>query len=108
MSAADKSGARTSPAPPSAADDPVKASDPSAPEAADPARFRAAAQGRALAALNVLVGLMDNASSDAVRASAANAVIDRAFGRAAPAARAGGEEAEDVEISFAWLSPEKS
>jgi hypothetical protein len=43
-----------------------------------------------------------------VRASAANAVIDRAFGRAAPAARAGGEEAEDVEISFAWLSPEKS
>ena len=85
----------------------------SAREPPDPAaKFRAAAQRKALKALKTLAWLMENASSEAVRASAANSVLDRAYGRAAPAVRvggsAGGEDAEGVEVSFVWLSPEKS
>lgn len=81
-------------------------------ETVDPAvEFRAAAQGYALKALEVLASLMEKSSSDAVKASAANSVIDRAHGRAAQAVRvgaSGGEGAEGVEVSFVWLNPEKS
>ncbi len=81
-------------------------------EPSDPAaHFRAAAQAHALKALEVLAWLMEHASSEAVRAAAANSVIDRAHGRAAQAVRvggSGGEDAEGVELRFAWLSPEKS
>lgn len=90
----------------------VKGRSKPAPEASDPAvQFRAAAQKHALAALEVLAELMNDAKSEAVRASAANSVIDRAHGRAAQAVRvggSGGEDAEGVELRFAWLSPEKS
>jgi hypothetical protein len=75
------------------------------------AKFRKAAQRQALRALKVLAWLMDHASSEAVRASAANSVIDRAHGRAAQAVRvggSGGEDAEGVEVSFTWQNPEKS
>lgn len=81
-------------------------------EPVDPgAEFRKAAQRQALRALKVLAWLMDHASSESVRASAANSVIDRAYGRAAQAVRvggSGGEEAEGVEVSFTWQNPEKS
>jgi hypothetical protein len=75
------------------------------------AEFRAAAQGHALKALASLAALAENASSEAVRVSAANSVIDRAHGRPAQAVRVGGggdDESQGVELSFAWLSPEKS
>ncbi len=85
-------------------------------DTADPAaQFRSAAQGHALKALGVLADLMDTASSETVRASAANSVIDRAYGRVAQAVRGGGstgsegvEGVEGVELSIAWLNPEKS
>jgi hypothetical protein len=91
----------------------AKAPDKPPSEAADPAvQFRDAAQGYALDALKVLADLMKTATSEAVRASAANSVIDRAHGRAAQAVRVGGsgggEDAEGVELRFAWLNPEKS
>lgn len=80
--------------------------------APDPATaFRTAAQGQALAALEVLAELMKEAKSEAVRASAANSVIDRAHGRAAQAVRvgaSGGEDGEGVELRFTWQCPEKS
>ena len=79
---------------------------------ADPAAaFREAAQGHALKALEALVKLMAEATSEAVRVSAANALIDRAFGRAAQAVRVGGEGAgEDGQVSLTvtWLDPAKS
>lgn len=81
-------------------------------EAADPAvDFRLAAQGHALEALEALAWLVKNASSEAVRVSAANALIDRAYGRAAQAVRVGGEGAEDgqgVSLTVQWLDPAKS
>jgi len=89
-----------------------EAADPEASEAVDPAaQFRSKAQAHALDALAVLASLLKEGSSDAVRASAANSVIDRAHGRAAQAVRvggSGGEDAEGVELSFTWLTPEKS
>ncbi len=79
---------------------------------ADPAgRFRTKAQIHAVKALESLAKLATEASSEAVRVSAANSVIDRAHGRPAQAVRVGGgtgDESEGVELSFAWLSPEKS
>jgi hypothetical protein len=82
------------------------------PDVADPATaFRQAAQGYALDALKELERLMQNANSEAVRVSAANALIDRAYGRAAPAVRVGGDNPEDgqgVSLTFTWLDPTKS
>lgn len=82
------------------------------PDAPDPAaEFRAKAQVHALKALERLAWLMEHASSEAVRASAANSVIDRAHGRAAQAVRvapSGSEDGEGVELRFTWQNPEKS
>jgi hypothetical protein len=75
------------------------------------AAFRAAAQAHALKALQALAWLVDNAGSEAVRVSAANALIDRAYGRAAQAVRVGGEGASEdgqVSLTFTWLDPAKS
>jgi hypothetical protein len=81
------------------------------PEPDDAVVFRQAAQGHALAALESLAWLMANANSEAVRVSAANALIDRAHGRAAQAVRVGGEgvgEDGQVSLTFTWLDPAKS
>ena len=88
---------------------PVAAPDPSPDDPA--AVFRAAAQVHALKALQALAWLVENAGSEAVRVSAANALIDRAFGRAAQAVRVGGESASEdgqVSLTFTWLDPAKS
>jgi hypothetical protein len=93
--------------------------EPPAPEAATPdpaAAFREAAQGHALKALEMLAELMVTANSEAVRVSAANALIDRAYGRAAQAVRVGGQnpggmgadEEGHVSLTFTWLDPAKS
>ena len=86
---------------------PVKSdnvSPPPKPDNADPAaEFRLAAQGYALDALEALATLMNSANSEAVRVSAANALIDRAYGRAAQAVRVGGDNGEDgqgVSLTF--------
>jgi hypothetical protein len=80
-----------------------------APDAA--AVFRQTAQEHALNALEMLAWLMANANSEAVRVSAANALIDRAHGRAAQAVRVDGEasgEDGQVSLTFTWLDPAKS
>ncbi|HUO23637.1 MAG TPA: hypothetical protein VMU59_14065 [Caulobacteraceae bacterium] len=87
------------------------------PTAPDPAvAFREAAQTHAAAALEALAELVKSANSEAVRVSAANALIDRAYGRAAQAVRVGGQTAggmggEDegqISLTFTWLDPAKS
>ena len=73
--------------------------------------FREAAQGHALEALETLAWLAKNASSEAVRVSAANAVIDRAHGRPIPGSRAGSEDDADEGDGIPevrWLDPAKS
>jgi hypothetical protein len=73
------------------------------------AEFRAAAQTHALKALEVLAGLMEEATSEAVRVSAANSLIDRAHGRPAQAPRVGeGDDGQGGELIFTWLDAEKS
>ena len=50
--------------------------------------FQAKAKLHALAALDALSSLAQGAASEAVRVSAANAVLDRAYGKPAPGAKA--------------------
>jgi hypothetical protein len=50
--------------------------------------FRAKAKLHALEALEALASLAKSAASEAVRVSAANAVLDRAYGKPAPGAKA--------------------
>ncbi len=75
--------------------------------AAKTASFRDAAQVHALTALEALVWLTANAKSEAVRVSAANAVIDRAHGR--PASGAKGFYDDDANaptrLEVQWLDP---
>lgn len=75
------------------------------------ASFRAKAKVHAVAALETLASLAQKASSESVRVSAANAVIDRAYGKPVAGGRAGAEEdcgegGDGVEVR--WLGPEKS
>jgi hypothetical protein len=76
-------------------------------EAAAAAEFREAAVGHALEALNVLMALAKDAKSEAVRVSAAKAVIDRAHGRAPQAAKAGGrsDHAPGETVILEWRDP---
>jgi hypothetical protein len=94
--------------PPAEAPAPVQAAN-----AADAAaEFRLAAQGYAREALEALAWLVKNAASEAVRVSAANALIDRAHGRPAQAVKVGGgdggDESPGVSLTFQWLDPAKS
>jgi hypothetical protein len=74
--------------------------------------FRTEAKRHALDALESLASLAQGASSEAVRVSAANAVLDRAYGKpASGAARPGAKPADDgrdVEYEVQWLSDENS
>jgi hypothetical protein len=56
------------------------------------AEFREAAQAKALDALESLAGLATTASSEAARVSAANALLDRAYGRPSPGGPAAGDD----------------
>jgi hypothetical protein len=72
------------------------------------AAFRAAAQGHALAALNSLAALATGANSEAVRVSAANAVLDRAHGRPAPGRPLAEEDdAGQVRWEVQWVDAAK-
>ena len=82
-----------------------------APEPDPMLAFRQSAQAHAHEALEALAWLVNNASSEAVRVSAANALIDRAYGRAAQAVKVGGEgvpEDGQVSLMVTWLDPAKS
>ena len=77
----------------------------------DPAaEFHALAVYHARQALETLAVLANGASSEAVRVSAANAIIDRAYGKPAPGARAvrrdENGDGEPVELTITWLDPE--
>lgn len=74
------------------------------------AAFRAEAQRHALEALDALVWLAEHATSEAVRVSAANAVLDRAHGKPASGARTVGDEdgGEGRGMKVQWLDPAKS
>jgi hypothetical protein len=72
--------------------------------------FQDVAEGHALAALEALASLAESAASESVRVSAANAVLDRAYGKPTPGGRwaAGEEEQEAVEpgrLKVRWLPP---
>lgn len=74
--------------------------------------FRGKAKLHALEALEALATLAQGASSEAVRVSAANALLDRAYGKPLsgaprPAARPGGE-GQGGELEVRWLSDEDS
>jgi len=75
--------------------------------------FRSEAQVHALKALETLTWLSENATSESVRVSAANAVLDRAHGKPASggwaAARFQYEEAGESEVlEVQWLPPGQS
>jgi hypothetical protein len=76
------------------------------------AAFRARAQAHALEALEALVWLAENATSESVRVSAANAVLDRAHGKPMAGARAAEEEddagGENSVLKVRWLDPARS
>lgn len=71
------------------------------------AQMRAAAQAHALEALESLATLAKGAHSEAVRVSAANAVLDRAHGKPAPGARLPDEDgaAGGRVVEVRWLDP---
>ncbi len=76
-----------------------------------PRSIRAAAKTHALEALETLASLAQNAASESVRVSAANAVLDRAYGKPVTGARtAAGKPVGDAmgEVEVEWLDPEKS
>ncbi|KYG24528.1 hypothetical protein SE92_33305 [Bradyrhizobium sp. AT1] len=67
------------------------------PRAHPPAEIRSLARGHTKAALKVLVGIMRNDSATpAVRLSAANAVLDRGWGKSAQPIESGEEGAETI------------
>jgi hypothetical protein len=69
------------------------------------AEFREAAQSRAKGALQTLASLSEGASSEAVRVSAANAILDRAYGKPLPGAKAATSDAdgEGRVLEVRWL-----
>ncbi len=72
--------------------------------------LREKAQSHALKALEALVWLAENAASESVRVSAANAVLDRAHGKPAPASRGANalDEADEGGLEVQWLAPARS
>lgn len=73
--------------------------------------FSATAKTHALEALEALASLAQSASSEAVRVSAANAVLDRAYGKPAsgtkaPAGAASSGQGGTMEVR--WLGDEES
>jgi hypothetical protein len=81
------------------------------PPAEAAAQFRQKARVYAGEALEALAALVKDAKSEAVRVSAANALIDRAYGRPAQAGKASGEAEPDdgqgVTWTVEWLEPGK-
>jgi hypothetical protein len=76
-----------------------------------PKSIRAAAKTHALEALETLASLAQSAASESVRVSAANAVLDRAYGKPVTGARTAaskpaGEITGDVEVQ--WLDDSES
>jgi hypothetical protein len=68
--------------------------------------LKPAAHAHAEAALEALAALVKEASSEHVRVAAANAILDRAFGKPLTGARAAAEEdgeGEDGPIEVRWL-----
>ncbi len=74
------------------------------------AAFRAVAETHALEALQALVTLAKGAASESVRMSAANAILDRAYGRPPPGAKPVLED--EAELTFPlevkWLESQSS
>jgi hypothetical protein len=75
--------------------------------------FRAKAKTHALEALEALASLAQGAASEAVRVSAANALLDRAYGKPMSGVRAAlkpksGEDGEEVELELQWLDGTRS
>jgi hypothetical protein len=71
---------------------------------ANAAEFAGHAQKHALATLTELARLVTTASSETVRVSAANSVLDRAYGKPLPGAKAG-DGAPQGPIEVRWVDP---
>lgn len=71
--------------------------------------FSAKAKRHALAALDSLAALAQGAASEAVRVSAANAVLDRAYGKPTSGARAAAgapAQGQSGSLEVRWLNEE--
>ena len=76
-----------------------------------PKSIRAAAKTHAMEALETLASLAQSAASESVRVSAANAVLDRAYGKPVTGARtAAGKPAGEItgEVEVQWLDDSES
>lgn len=96
-----------------AAVQPAEAAQSKSKRAPTPKSFQAKAKAHALEALETLASLAKGAASESVRVSAANAVLDRAYGKPASGARAAGTRTDEEEVfsgplEVQWLDPEKS
>lgn len=69
--------------------------------------IKALARTYAPDALKELARLATKAESEQARVSAANAILDRAYGKPAQAITGGDEEDRDIQLAVRWLS-EKS
>lgn len=77
-----------------------------------PAEFRESAQAHVREALEALVELTRNASSEHVRVAAANAILDRALGKPLPGAKAADDLASEADgqagvLEVRWLDDEE-
>jgi hypothetical protein len=75
--------------------------------------LRESAQNHAEEALTALVELIRTASSEHVRAAAANAILDRALGKPLPGAKAADDLASDADgadrvLEVRWLDDEET
>jgi hypothetical protein len=75
--------------------------------------LRRSAQDHAQEALEALLALVRNASSEHVRVAAANAILDRALGKPLPGAKAADDLASDADgqddpLEVRWLDDEES
>jgi hypothetical protein len=92
-----------------AASPPSPAPPPRTPPPTSPTTFRNAARVEAPGVLEELVRLVKNAGSESTRVSAANAVLDRAFGKPLSGARLEAEDEDEVAdgevLRLRWLDP---
>lgn len=88
---------------------PLRASERQSSRGPNSLSFRARAKTHALEALEVLAELARNAASESVRVSAANALLDRAYGKPASGAAKPpekGGEARQGPIEVRWVDPD--
>ena len=67
-----------------------------------PTEIRSLARAHTEAAINCLVGIMHNSTSDPAKVSAANSLMDRGWGK--PAQPVTGEDEGPIQLTVTWQS----